>query len=149
MKHFVKLGTLVLFITLVAAASAWAQTSIIGKWKTIDDETNEPKSIVQIFEKDGKYYGKIVKLFRKPGEDPNPICDDCEDDDDRKNQPITGMEIIRDLEKGGEKYEDGTILDPKDGKIYDCKLWVEDGTLKVRGYIAFFYRTQTWHPVAE
>ncbi|HCY85066.1 MAG TPA: DUF2147 domain-containing protein [Desulfobacteraceae bacterium] len=149
MKHFIKLGTLVLFITLVAAASAWAQTSIIGKWKTIDDETNEPKSIVQIFEKDGKYYGKIVKLFRKPGEDPNPICDDCKDDDDRKNQPITGMEIIRDLEKGGDKYKDGTILDPKDGKIYDCKLWVEDGTLKVRGYIAFFYRTQTWHPVAE
>lgn len=149
MRHYLRLGILTLFILLVTSACAWAQTSIVGKWKTIDDETNEPKSIVQIFEKDGKYYGKIVKLFRKPGEDPNPVCDDCEAEDDRKDQPIVGMEIIRDLEEDGDTYEDGTILDPKDGKIYDCKLWVEEGTLKVRGYIAFFFRTQTWHPVSE
>lgn len=149
MKHYVKVGTLVLLITLATAAAAYAQAAITGNWKTIDDETNEPKSIVQIFEKDGKYYGKIVKLFRKPGEEPNPICDDCDADDDRKDQPVLGMEIIRDLVEDGEEYADGTILDPKDGKIYDCKLWVEDGKLKVRGYIAFFFRTQTWHPVAE
>ncbi|MBU1341133.1 MAG: DUF2147 domain-containing protein [Proteobacteria bacterium] len=129
-------------------ASAFAQdTSIVGKWKTIDDKTNEPKSIVQIYEQDGKYFGQIKELFRKPGEDPDPVCDKCAADDPRKDQPTKGMIIIKDLVKDGDEYADGTILDPKDGKIYDCKLWVEADKLMVRGYIAFFFRTQTWHRV--
>ena len=58
------------------------------------------------------------------------------------------MEIIRDLEKDGDEWEDGTVLDPEKGKIYDCKIWLEDNeTLKLRGYVAFFYRTQTWYKV--
>ncbi len=125
------------------------ETSIIGKWKTIDDETNKPKSIVEIFVRDGKFYGKIVKLFREPGEDPNPKCESCDDDDPRKGQPIIGMEIIKDLVEDDGEYSDGTILDPGDdaGDVYTCKLWLEDGKLMVRGYIAFFFRTQTWHKV--
>jgi uncharacterized protein (DUF2147 family) len=119
-------------------------TSIVGRWKTIDDKTHEPKSIVRIYEKDGKYFGQIVELFRKPGENPDPVCDKCPDNDPRKNQPTKGMVIIQNLVKKGKVYKDGTILDPKEGKIYSCKLWVEDGKLKVRGYIAFFFRTQTW-----
>ncbi|MCB0496538.1 MAG: DUF2147 domain-containing protein [Cyclobacteriaceae bacterium] len=119
--------------------------SIVGKWKTIDDETGKPKSIVEIFMKDGKAYGKIVKLFREPGEDPDPICDDCTDY--RKDQKVIGMTIITDMEKDGDEWEDGEILDPKNGKVYDCRLWVEDNKLMVRGYIAFFFRTQTWLPV--
>jgi len=145
MKTCFRLSILTSIFTLFIVCIAYAQTPIVGKWKTIDDETNEPKSIVEIFEKDGKYFGKIVKLFRKPGEDPNPICDECKEDDDRRNQPTLGMEIIRGLEEDGSKYADGTILDPANGKIYDCKLWVEKGNLQVRGYIAFFFRTQTWH----
>lgn len=147
MKACFRLSFFVSVLTLFLVCTAYAQDPIVGKWKTIDDETNEPKSIVEIFEKDGKYFGKIVELFRKPGEEPNPICDDCEADDDRKDKPIKGMEIIRDLQKDGDEYDDGTILDPKDGKVYDCKLWVEEGNLMVRGYIAFFFRTQTWHRV--
>jgi hypothetical protein len=73
---------------------ALAQAPIVGKWKTIDDETNEPKSIVQIFEKDGQYYGKIIELFLKPDADQNPTCDKCPADDPRKDQPTLGMEII-------------------------------------------------------
>jgi uncharacterized protein (DUF2147 family) len=121
--------------------------SIIGKWRSIDEKTNEPKSIVNIFEKDGKYYGQIVELFRKPGENPDPVCDKCPDDDPRKDQPIKGMEIIRDMIKKGNKYSGGTIFDPKEGKQYSCKLWIKDGNLMVRGYVAFFYRTQTWQRV--
>lgn len=147
MKTSLRFSVISFILTLFFVCSASAQAPIIGKWKTIDDETNEPKSIVEIFEKDGKYYGKIVQLIRKPGEDPNPICDDCKEGDDRKNQPIIGMEIIRDLVPKSEKFSDGTILDPKDGKVYDCKLWVKDGALQVRAYIAFFFRTQTWHKV--
>ena len=119
---------------------------ITGLWKSIDDETGEPKSIVEIYIENGKLYGDIVKLFRKPGEDPDPVCDKCDEDDPRYNQKIIGMTIIKDMEyqKDDNEWEDGEILDPKKGKVYDCKLWVEDGKLQVRGYVLFFHRTQEW-----
>lgn len=135
---------LVVLSFLFATMVAYSQ-SPVGKWKTIDDETGKPKSIVEIYEKDGKLYGKIVELFREPGEDPDPYCTDCEDD--RKGQRVVGMEIIRDMEKDDDEYDDGTICDPKDGTIYDCKLWVDEddsNKLQVRGYVYFFFRTQTW-----
>ena len=87
MKKRVMLSLLLTFVCFVFAASVMAAAPIVGKWKTIDDETNEPKSIVQIFEKDGQYYGKITELFLKPDADPHPTCDKCPDDDPRKNQP--------------------------------------------------------------
>lgn len=119
---------------------------ITGLWKTIDDETGDPKSVVKIYIQDGKLYGDIVKLFRKPGEDPDPICDKCDEDDPRYNQKVLGMTIITDMEfqKDDNEWEDGEILDPKKGKVYDCKLWVEEGKLQVRGYVLFFHRTQEW-----
>lgn len=133
---------IVLLLTICTWGIQTSAQSIVGKWKTIDDETGKPKSIVEIFMKDGKAYGKIVKLFREPGEDPDPICDDCTDY--RKDQKVIGMTIITDMVNDDDEWEDGEILDPKNGKIYDCKLWVEEGKLMVRGYIAFFFRTQTW-----
>ena len=137
---------------LVLSIMFWASTlfaqheDITGLWKTIDDETNQPKSIVKIYIQDGKLYGDVVKLFRKEGEDPDPICDKCDEDDPRYNQKITGMTIITDMEyqKDDNEWEDGEIMDPKKGKVYDCKLWVEDGKLQVRGYVLFFHRTQEW-----
>lgn len=138
----------IVFFFLVCSGHA-QDAPIVGKWKTIDDETNEPKSIVQIYERDGKYYGRIIELFIKDGEDPDPVCKDCSDDDPRKNQPVRGMEIIKDLVEKDGKFSGGTILDPARGAgdVYTCKLWVEDGRLMVRGYIAFFFRTQQWHRV--
>ena len=135
---------------VVVAAPAAAQTSlprIEGRWKTIDDETGRVKSIVEITKRGGKYYGKVVELFRLPNEDQNPRCTACTDD--RKNQPALGMEIVRGMVQQGSKaeWEDGTICDPKNGKIYDCEMWFEPGKpneLKVRGYFYFVYRTQTW-----
>ena len=135
--------TAVLFLITTSVFSQ----DIFGKWKTIDDETGKPKSIVEITEKDGKAYGTILKLFREPGEDLDPICDECTDE--RKDKKVIGMTIVTDMEKDDDEWEDGEILDPKNGKVYDCKMWVEDGNLMVRGYIAFFFRTQTWHPVEE
>lgn len=134
---------LMTLLLLVVSHCASAQT-IVGKWKTIDDNNGKARSIVEIYEKDGKYFGKIVKLFRDEGEDPNPTCDECKGK--KKGQPIIGMEIISDMEKDGDEFEDGEILDPENGKTYDCKMWVEDGNLRVRGYLLFFYRTQTWQP---
>lgn len=130
-----------LFIILFTTSFLSAQ-SIIGRWKTIDDETGKAKSIVEIYMKNGKAYGKIIKLFRNPSQEQNPICDKCTDY--RKDQKVIGMTIISAMEKDGDEWEDGEILDPNNGKIYNCKLWVEDGKLQVRGYVAFFYRTQTW-----
>lgn len=146
-------SVMIMLFTLSLSVVSYGQddVSIIGKWKTIDDETGNPKSIVEIFQKDdGKFYGKIIKLFRKEGEDPDPVCDKCDEEDARYNQKLIGMEIITELEKDDDfEYEDGEILDPKNGKVYDCKLWVEDGKLQVRGYVLFFHRTQEWLRVVE
>ncbi len=135
---------LVFFSFLNASINFCAGQSILGSWTSIDDETNEPKSIVDISQRDGKIYGKIVKLFRAPDEDPDPLCKECPQDDKRYNKKILGMEIIKDMVKDDNEYSGGTILDPKVGKIYRCKLWVEGRSLKVRGYWGPFYRTQTW-----
>ncbi|MCO6499947.1 MAG: DUF2147 domain-containing protein [Vicingus serpentipes] len=128
---------IILLFSIITSAQ-----SIVGKWKTIDDETGKTKSIVEIFMKEGKAYGKIIKLFREKGQNPDPICKECTDY--RKGKKVLGMTIITHMVKKGNEWVDGEILDPNNGKIYDCKLWVENGQLKVRGYIAFFFRTQTW-----
>ena len=118
--------------------------SIVGKWVTIDDNSGQEKSVVEIFEKSGKYYGKVTKLYRESGEDPDPVCDECDNDDPRYKKKIIGMEIIRDMEKSGNEFSNGDILDPENGKVYKCKLWIEGNELKVRGYWGPFFRTQSW-----
>ncbi len=126
----------------LVAISTQAQNSIIGKWKTVDDDTGEVKSVVEIYERNGRFYGKIVKVFIDGNTD--PVCEKCSEEDDRYQEKIIGMEIIRHMLKSGAEYEAGDILDPEDGRIYRCKLWVEGDDLKVRGYWGPFYRTQTW-----
>jgi len=145
MKKITPATFIILIFLLIFTCNAFAKSApIVGKWKTIDDETNEPKSIVDVFEKDGKFYGKIIKLFLKPEDDQNPKCDKCDQDDPRYNQPTLGMEIIKDMQPYEGAYSWGTILDPKKGKEYKCKLWVEDGKLQVQGSFLFISRTQTW-----
>lgn len=122
--------------------------SIFGKWRTIDDETGNEKSIVEIYQKDGKAYAKIVELLEKGKED--KVCEECKGA--KKNKPIKGMEIINGLSKDGDEWNDAKILDPKTGKEYKCYITL-DGTnkLKVRGYVGFALlgRTQFWHKVEE
>lgn len=137
------LALLLFFSFFILSASA-QRTSPIGLWKTVDDNTGKVKSTVKIYEKDGKLFGKVLELFDPP--EPNPVCEECDEEDSRHMQPVVGLEIIRNMEQDDDKWEDGDILDPENGKVYRCKLWVEDGKLQVRGYIAFLYRTQTWLP---
>lgn len=132
---------LFLLLTFLFPLLSFAQ-GITGKWVTIDDNTGKKRSIVEIYERDGKYYGRIVKLFREPGEEQDPVCDECEDH--RKGQKIIGMEIISDMKKDGSELTGGKILDPENGNIYSCKIWREGDELKVRGYLYFLYRTQSW-----
>src|SRR5690606_23097564 len=133
---------LVLFIGVAQAQS------VTGLWKTIDDESGAEKSIVEIYQQDGKIYGKVKTILNKERAD--VICDRC--DGDKKDQPVQGLIIIEDMEKDGDQYSGGTILDPEKGKEYKCKLWVDaddPDILNVRGYVAFFYRTQYWKRVKE
>ena len=135
-KHF-----LVLVAGIAISVAGFAQSGVEGRWKTIDDATGQMKSIVEITIVNGKLSGKIVEL--KPGEDPNKTCTACTDH--RKGKKIVGMEIISGLTKDGNEWSgDDGIMDPENGKTYDCTIWVENGKLQVRGYIGFFFRTQTW-----
>ncbi|MFC3159154.1 hypothetical protein SAMN05443633_10369 [Chryseobacterium arachidis] len=117
---------------------------IEGKWKTIDDETKQAKSIVEIYKKGDQYFGKVSQLLIKPA---NPNCTECKDD--RKNKPILGLEIIRGLKKDGDEFTGGTITDPKTGKTYKCTITRKGDQLNVRGYvgISLMGRTQTWQKV--
>jgi len=132
-----------ILILLLLTAEVSAQ-SVFGKWKTIDDATAEVKSVVEIYERNGKVFGRIIQTFPKPGEDPDPVCTKCDPEDERYKKKIIGMDIMKDLIKYGSEYKDGTILDPENGKVYRCKLWLEGATLKLRGYWGPFWRTQTW-----
>ncbi len=137
---------LLTLIFILMAMNTMAQKTVIGKWKTIDDNTGEAKSIIDIYERGGKLYGKVEKIL-DPKAEPDPVCDECPTDDPRYNKKIIGMEIIQGLVKDGDEYSEGTILDPEPGKIYRCKLWLEGEDLMVRGYWGPFYRTQTWKRV--
>ena len=130
---------LVLLLVVLCGQSVFADDSILGVWKTIDDDGKTAMSHVEIYEREGKVFGKIVKLLQDP---PGLLCDQCTGA--KKDKPVLGMEIITELSKNGSAYSGGKILDPDNGKSYNCKIWREGDTLKVRGYVAFFFRTQTW-----
>ncbi|MDG1762949.1 MAG: DUF2147 domain-containing protein [Flavobacteriaceae bacterium] len=133
-----------LHTVLFVLCSLFFQTdSIEGTWITQDDETGKQKSEVLIYIESGKLYGKITKLLLP--EDEGKICVNCKGEN--KDKPIEGLVIINDLQLEDDIWEDGTILDPKSGKIYDCYIGFEDdNTLKVRGFLGFSLlgRTQVW-----
>jgi uncharacterized protein (DUF2147 family) len=133
------LNTLILFVMSLTTQI----NTIEGTWITQDDETGRKKSEVLIYKENGKLYGKITKLLLP--EDEGKKCINCKGKN--KNQPIEGMVIIKDLELEDDTWEDGTILDPKSGKVYDCYIGFQDSnTLKVRGFLGFSLlgRTQIW-----
>ena len=134
-------------VLALSAAIAQAQpANPVGLWKTIDDTSGEPKALVRIALDGGMLTGTIEKLFRKPGEDPNPKCDKCEGA--RKDQPITGMQILSGLKPDGDEWAGGEILDPNNGKVYKAKARLADDgkKLEVRGFIgiSLLGRTQVW-----
>ncbi len=127
------------------AAPSWAAdaASPLGLWKTFDDKTGAARAIVRIYERDGKLFGRIERSFT-PGAE-HRVCGLCTDE--RKNQPIIGLIIIRNMKSADGEWAGGDILDPENGSVYRCKFHVEDGVrLRVRGYlgISLLGRTQTW-----
>jgi uncharacterized protein (DUF2147 family) len=136
-KKFLVLTILLLFFQI-----SFSQ-SVVGKWKTVDDETGVEKGIVEIYEKDGVYYGKIVEIFE--AQHKNKKCTLCQGES--KDKPLLGLTFIKGLKKDGHEYSGGKILDPKNGKTYKCYITLEEkDKLKVRGFIgiSLFGRTQYW-----
>ena len=120
------------------------QAEILGTWKTIDDVDGQASSHVKFESRDGKIYGKVVKLLEVADD---VVCELCEGE--KKNQPVLGLEIVTDMKKSGNSYKGGRILDPENGKTYKCRMKLVDGVLEVRGYIGFVAlgRTQKWYRV--
>ncbi len=138
---------ILLYFSLVFTFVFTAQAqSVLGKWKTIDDETGKEKSVVEIYEKNGKVYGKIVELLEEKNK--NAVCSAYSGAN--KNKPYLDLVIISDLKKEGDEWSGGKILDPKTGKEYKCYISLENSNkLKVRGYIGISLvgRTQYWQRV--
>ena len=134
-----------LILILLLFQFSFSQT-VIGRWKTIDDVTGKEKGVVEIYEKNGKVYGKIVEILENEHRDKK--CTLCEGED--KNKPILGLTFIKGLKKDGKEYNGGQVLDPKNGKLYRCYITlIGKDKLKVRGYIgiSLFGRTQYWSRV--
>jgi len=133
-------------LTLLTAAfgASAAEPGPLGTWRTFDDKTGQPRAIVRIYEDKGKLFGKIETSLNPARA--NRICDLCKDE--RKNQRVVGMVIIRGLTKHGDEFSGGDILDPDNGTVYRCKLHVSEdgGKLTVRGFIgiSLLGRSQTW-----
>jgi len=132
-----------LFIVFVMSAVCPMQAQdVFGKWENTN-EGGKVNSIIEIYKKGDEIYGKVNRIMKE--EDRDRICTKCEGD--LKDEPIEGMELMKGLKKDGDEYVGGTIVDPKSGKEYRCKIWLDDENqdiLKIRGYISLFYRTKTW-----
>jgi uncharacterized protein (DUF2147 family) len=136
---------LLIALGLISTLAA-ANENPVGLWRTIDDKSGKEKSLVRVSESNGQLQITIEKLFREPGEEPNPLCDKCQGE--KKNKPVIGMQIGSGLKKDGDVWSGGEILDPQNGKTYKCKVWLEDKgkKLHVRGFIgvSVLGRTQVW-----
>ena len=138
------------FLSLLAgpalAAAADPLDTPVGRWKTVDDASGKPKSIVSIWEEGGLLFGKVEEILDPKPDDPDPRCVKCSGE--LKEQPIVGLRILWSFRKDGERWSGGKILDPENGKTYRCNLALVDGghKLLVRGFIgiALIGRTQTW-----
>jgi len=135
-----------LAVLQVGLSIALAQSeSPIGTWKTFDDKTGRPRSIVQITEQDGALTGKVIQVLESP-DGQHPLCKACKGE--RKDQPVEGMTILWGAKRKGVSWSDGEILDPENGKIYRVTLTPLDGgeKLNVRGYIGVpvIGRSQVW-----
>lgn len=137
MKFFAVLSG---FMMMVLVSVTQADDAPVGLWNTIDDTSGEAKSTVELYMEGDRLYGRIIELINP--DEPNPVCEQCTGE--KLNQPVIGLTIIEGLSFDGDYWSDGEILDPENGKSYDCRIWREGNKLMVRGYIGFFYRTQSW-----
>ena len=131
---------------------AMPAASALGLWKTVDEKTHRVRSIVRIWEEGGRLKGRVEKGFPLPGEDPNAPCVDCPEP--FKGKPKIGLEFLWGFTSDGDRWVDGSVLDPDNGKIYHCELTpAADGkSMRIFGYIRIIFkigRSQTWLRASE
>lgn len=135
---------LLALLALLVAAPAWAQTPV-GTWRTVDDETGEPKSLVRVFEENGVIVGEIQQLL--------PAGRRCTDCAARfNNSDLRGARILTGFRRSGNEWVGGRITDPKTGRVYRAKMRIErDGRLRVWGFVGadtpLTRRAQFWERV--
>lgn len=139
----VVIGVAGVILGLAAAAGAATSSGPEGAWETLDDRTGMPRAVVRVAIRDAELAGVIERIVPRPGEGPDPVCTRCEGS--LRNKPVVGMAILRGLKRDGDRWVDGSILDPENGKTYRATVWLDrHDRLRVRGYWGPFYRTQTW-----
>lgn len=142
--------TLLLLIILSLSVSITAEEKVTGLWKSISDETQKISSISVIYEYNGKIYGRILVAYDENGNLVDSIANPTEKAVNIKGEPFfSGLDFIWNMEKKGNKWTKGKIMDPNPAKIYSCDIWRENENLVVRGKIGPFGRNQVWLPVTR
>lgn len=141
----------------LAASLVWAapagEPSAVGLWEQVDENSGKAESWFRITEKNGVYQGNIVKIFPKPDDDPNEkwLCTKCEGAE--RNAPVLGLSLIKGMQRKGLSYENGTIMDPRDGQVYRAlmRLSPDGKQLEVRGFLGFALlgRSQIWNRLPD
>ena len=155
MKKIIFSVMICMFFVLFFGAVVKAEEPIVGTWVTVADEGKDKgkqTSYIEMFEKDGLFFGRITKLLLPPDADnPKDLCIKCSGD--LKDKPMVGMVIVKNMKKTGKldeklgmEYSGGTILDPDEGTTYKCRMWLKGDVLTTRGYIgiSLFGRSEEW-----
>lgn len=135
---------------LVCSMSLFAADSVVGFWKTMNEKTGKPESILAVYEYKGNYFGRIILTYKPDGTINDTIYAPVDRAPGVKGNPYySGLDIIWDLAKEDSKYGNGAIMDPEKGKVYDAEMWLDKGNLIVRGEVLIFGRNQTWPPAKD
>jgi len=131
-------SNLLLSLVLLLSIPSFSQT-FSGKWLV-----EKKDAYVKIYKRGNKFFGQVYKIGGNNDKNGKPKLDIKNPDKKKKTQKVQGMEFLTNFSLKDNVLLGGKIYDARNGKSYKAKLWIENGTLKVRGFVGFFYETHTW-----